>query len=587
VLGLTGGLVGVALGTLGAVAAIPLIERYTGQVFPGLDVRPLELLAILAVGTGTGALAAVLPARGAARQDPVAALHGRRPALRTQRRVPVLAVVVTGAGVALAATGSALALSSAGTPSAYGPTMGGGSDTYLSAGLIAGGAGLALIGLIVLSPTLVALAGRLGRFLPLAPRLALRDAARHRGRSAPAVAAVLAAVSGSVALSLYVAALDDADRRSYGFSLPMASAGVPLQEAVFSLGEEELRSYDADAVARALESTLPVESLITVGMIGSCMGTDCRSAHPVMPPERECPLAQLGRAPTEAEQAAAAEDPRCSPRHGWHRPLLIGTPVGGTDVLEAMTGTASPDAAAALAAGGIVVHDPRYVVDGQVRVHVYDASRQSRAQLDTGEPLEVVTLPAAAGEDAETPYTVFSLAAAERLGMAVEDGVVVAQLTRLPTQAEEDALHAALTAAGVPPDRAVVERGYVSDYGLGLLALVAGAAVITLGAVGIATGLAQVDARPDHATLAAVGAAPRVRRTLAACQALSIAGLGGLLGIAAGFVPGVAFVSAVPSLELILPWRNLLLVLIGLPALAAAVAWLFTRSRLPLDRRAT
>jgi putative ABC transport system permease protein len=116
---------------------------------------------------------------------------------------------------------------------------------------------------------------------------------------------------------------------------------------------------------------------------------------------------------------------------------------------------------------------------------------------------------------------------------------------------------------------------------------VAGAAVVTLGAVGIATGLAQADARPDHATLAAVGAAPRVRRTLAACQALSIAGLGGLLGIAAGSVPGIAFVSAVPSFEMVLPWGNLLLVLVGLPVLAAAVAWLFTRSRLPLDRRAT
>ena len=98
-----------------------------------------------------------------------------------------------------------------------------------------------------------------------------------------------------------------------------------------------------------------------------------------------------------------------------------------------------------------------------------------------------------------------------------------------------------------------VERGYDSEYGLGLLALVAGAGVITLGAAGIATGLAQADARADHATLAAVGAAPRLRRTLAAAQALSISGLGTALGVAAGFVPAVALIAALPGLDLVDP----------------------------------
>mgnify|MGYP006173677701 CR=1 FL=1 len=82
----------------------------------------------------------------------------------------------------------------------------------------------------------------------------------------------------------------------------------------------------------------------------------------------------------------------------------------------------------------------------------------------------------------------------------------------VPTQAEEEEAYQALSDAGVEAYLSI-ERGYVSDYGLGLLALVVGAGVITLGAAGIATGLAQADARADHATLAAVGAAPRLRRT--------------------------------------------------------------------------
>ena len=131
-----------------------------------------------------------------------------------------------------------------------------------------------------------------------------------------------------------------------------------------------------------------------------------------------------------------------------------------------------------------------------------------------------------------------------------------------------------------------VERGYQSGYRLSLLILLLGAAAITLGAAGIATGLAQADARADHATLAAVGAAPRLRRKLAAAQALTIALLGTALGIASGFVPALALIGAVESLNVVIPWGRLAAVLIGVPMLAGALAFALTRSRVPLERRA-
>ena len=54
--------------------------------------------------------------------------------------------------------------------------------------------------------------------------------------------------------------------------------------------------------------------------------------------------------------------------------------------------------------------------------------------------------------------------------------------------------------------------------------------------------MAQADARADHATLAAVGADPRLRRSLAAPQALVIAGIGTALGVAVGFFPALALI---------------------------------------------
>jgi len=174
--------------------------------------------------------------------------------------------------------------------------------------------------------------------------------------------------------------------------------------------------------------------------------------------------------------------------------------------------------------------------------------------------------------------------AAERLGLRPTRTHLLLAFDRLPTTDQEDAARSALRAAGTDASFEV-ERGYVSDYGLGLLALVVGAALVTLGAAGIATGLAQADARADHATLAAVGATPGLRRTLAAAQALAVAGLGTVLGVLAGLVPSLAFIGAIDSLELVVPWLALVEVLVGIPLVAAACAWLFTRSRLPLERR--
>ena len=85
----------------------------------------------------------------------------------------------------------------------------------------------------------------------------------------------------------------------------------------------------------------------------------------------------------------------------------------------------------------------------------------------------------------------------------------------MPTVAEQDRLQATLgSTAGVYVERDPRQRS--DTRSLLLLAVVAG--VITLGAAAIATGLAAADGRADRSTLAAVGAAPRVRRGLSLSQ---------------------------------------------------------------------
>src|SRR5690606_37630502 len=113
------------------------------------------------------------------------------------------------------------------------------------------------------------------------------------------------------------------------------------------------------------------------------------------------------------------------------------------------------------------------------------------------------------------------------------------------------------------------------------------------GATGISVALAAAESRPDLATLAAVGAAPRTRRRFMAAQAGVISGIGTVLGVLAGLALGWVLVMAeryrweVPDHDRVLavPWEAVAGVALGVPLLAMAVGYVATRSRLPVVRR--
>lgn len=480
-------------------------------------------------------------------------------------------MAVTGLGVAVAAIGSLIAVSNA-----AGVSPAGGRTSLFAAGLIAVGAALTQFGLIVCSPAIVGLADRLSRGLPLPLRLALTDASRHRGRSAPAIAAVLAAVTGATALALVAASFDQRDRENYVAAWPAGTAGILLEEFVPTADGGRVRSVEPERVVAAVTPKLPPFRAHEIRSAAGCSSPDgCTSVVPMLPRAQECPLWQSA-SPTPADIAAAERDPRCDPHVTYQGTMLPMTAVGDVGLLRLLAGRVPGEAEEVLASGGVVVLDRRYLTDGRVRMEVSPADGQGVRRLE---------LPAVAVGVANPPIlALHGERVAERLGVRTAPTQLLLAFDRLPTAEEEDAARQAIRAAGydIP---LTVERGYQSDYGLGLLALVGGAALITLGAAGIATGLAQADARADHATLAAVGATPGLRRTLAAAQALAVAGLGTVLGVFAGLVPGLAFVGAVDSLDVAVPWITLAEVLVGIPLVAAVCAWLLTRSRLPLERR--
>ena len=382
----------------------------------------------------------------------------------------------------------------------------------------------------------------------------------------------------SSGLLLYVASQDDHDRRHYQAALLPGQGQVSLH--VYDEAGKP-RRVSVPAVRAALEGALPVRSTSLVRTL-SCSSVDdmssCGWPSFEIPAVNNCPANGAG----VSAQRRYADDWRCASLFDTsgssYATSLRADPVGDARTVQEITGVRSAAAERVLADGGVVVLDRAYLSGGRAKVDL---------SLDDG-TTKAYSLPAVyvAGSPTRGVQAVWSPAAAARIHHVADDDSLLLSFTRPPSKSELKAAHEAIGALGVT-QQVYVETGYHSDYGPGLLALVGGAALVTLLATGVATGLAQADARPDHATLAAVGATPRLRRRLAGAQSWSLALLGTFLGVIAGWCPQSALVWARPDFDVVMPWRALTLTLLVVPALAGVGAFLLTRSRLPLDRRLT
>ncbi|MFF2746313.1 FtsX-like permease family protein [Kitasatospora sp. NPDC058048] len=547
VLGAAGAVVGVVLGTAVVAVLRPWIEQIGGARFGHFAVPPLDLIAIAGIGLATALLAAALPALQAARRSVTAGLTGRDTVRGPNR-------LVTVSGFALLALGAVLAMYGAASVQRDRPGVGGYDTRTLT---VLGGSVIAELGLLLCTPMLIALIGRAAGRLPLGPRLALRDSARHRSRTAPAVAAVMAAVAGAVAIGVYTTSTDAENRRDYRPQAPYGAVQLTSHVEGPRLAEERAE------LEKQLSGLGPRGDL---GQVEYRFCDNCASTVQLKgPPERR----GLGAPPHLA--------------------------AGDATVLHNLFGIHDPAAEQALAAGKLLVFDRALVgADGKA---VMILRGGGGAPLQPGEipkpdlqevPVDAVLVDNPAAADFAQGLALPS--ALPGLGLAARPtGSVWLPATPPDRKAQQRA-----EAAAARLDRfstLEVERGYQPKSDALTLALTGFAGLVVLGAAGIATGLAAADSRQDQATLAAVGAPPRIRRTMAGLQCTLIALLGALLGAVNGFVPAVGLLKsrasgfgAKPAL-ITAPWGELLLIVLLLPVVAGLLAALFTRSRIPLGRR--
>ncbi len=545
-IGLAGSLAGLVLGGAVFFVAHPWFESIAGSRYGALDLRPIELAAIGLIGVAIALLAAVVPSRAAARRNPLAELGEHRARL-SDPRVPI-AIGLTAAllGVLLMVV----------------------AVEQRHAEWIVAAAALVQAGGAILAPLILLAVGPLARRLPLAPRIALREAARNRSRTGPALAAIMTAVAG-VALALVAV-------NSYGAGTANMSAsplrpGQSLAELPASLSDHPKR---IEAVATAVGRELPVDGISRVGIARSASCRRCAGGSGVLlsgaircgqgrarGDVREC----LGEVANETIDA------------GFRVPDSI--LIDNGNALAAISGRSDEGAERALAGGeAAIVFDER-LLDRTGRLWLANEGRSGTKTL-TAVPGHLVR-----GDPHSSISAVLPPRLARAAGLVAVPGLITEPAAVPSIEQVADAEAALRLATG---SVASLETSQIPAVDLPLLGLLGLALIVAVGATTMVTALGASEARHDRATLRALGAAPTVVRRTAAWGAAIIAGIGGIVGVLAGALPGIAAVSVglVQGTDRAhVPWEQLIALAIVLPLAAALAAALITRTRLPLEHR--
>lgn len=553
VLGLVAAAVGLVLGVVAGWALLPLVQRFNREWFGPFDLPWLQLVAITSFGLVSAVLASAVPAWLAGRQDVVAVLAGRRGDRRPRASTPVVGLALLGVGIA-ASTFGALT-----------------SDSGNGAFWIAGAAIVSVLGMILVVPVVVSAVARASRHLPLTARYAARDAARHRTRTVPAVAAVAATVAGVVALGIANASDELQNEKTYLPQAQMGAGFVSWGPEVLP-GEEPPDSAETwGRIEEAVRGVAPeVEVAVLKGPNDRWVDDSYTSVHvEAVDPAEACCLSVYGPQVVVADDASG---------------------LGLDDAMQRSVDHALAAGRAVVFTAGLAGRD-----DVVVRSETWrEGLDEAEVGLDETIPGQLVawddsgTRPAPAG-------AVLPTAVADELGIEA-----VTVTLRLSGDIDRDAeTRIRESVEGVVDNTYLyVERGYQRPPEAVVVLLVLGAlgGVLMLGGTLTATFLALSDARPDLATLSAVGAAPRTRRRVAAAYALVIGFVGAVLGAGVGFIPGVAISRPLTSgfgssgtapdgPFLAIPWLLIAVIVLALPLLTAAVVGLTARSRLPMVAR--
>jgi putative ABC transport system permease protein len=620
-LGLIGGIVGVALGIGASVLALSSISDGSAVSYPGFHVPWAALALVVLVATAIGALVSLLPAITASKVDVLGTLRGSRQVAAIKPRTGVAGLVLAALGITVIVLGSALLggyAKQAGDNGEVNPTV-----LQLLQLLPMVGAVVLLIGLLLTTGWILKGIRAMTAQFGTSARYASNDLIHNRKRFQPVIASVIAtAFVASSALGL-VYSIQKSGEDTYRYRLPKnqivtdpfgwfsdsssgTSGGQPLAyyESLLAKSRAELSSdiRIASAVAPIKDAAI-VPKHVPLSSFGykvdSATGLAELGAEGNQPlirvnPDFLCPwnstspryAEYLKMSLSEQNKLAQSEKYIHCDRYSYLRETIF---IGGESDLSAMLGHDAPsDAVNALKAGHAVVFGKGYETSGKLTLDWYPSGSLlifnaianaggDKAFIDSlPKPVLVKTsvLDAVSVSAVNPDLTVLiPPSTAQKLGIESASGVMYVNYLSPLTVAQTDQLNVDLNG------RYVMDTGYPSDpeFTAWLTLIIAGFFVIV--ATAIALGLAQIESRTDLSTLGSVGAPRRFRANVLSFQAFALTASGTILGSAVGFslITPLMSITYENMFRFALP-QTLLLVL-GIPLVAATMFWLGTPRR--------
>jgi putative ABC transport system permease protein len=543
--GVAGAVAGAVLGFAAWFAYVPALQQATGHVVDAANVPWWAFGTGVVFAIATSVLASRRPAKTMAALPVVAALSGRPAPPKAVRRSALPGVIVFAVGV--------VCLVSAG-----GWTGGGGAGGSKDALLLLAGLVAAIVGILLLAPLAVSvLAAGAGPRLPVAIRIAVRDLVRYRARSGAALAATTFAVFLAMAICLIASIQFGNPLNWFGSNLSSSQLIVYTQQqlgggAVNQLSHAQVahlgRQVDSYAAGLHARSVLPLEnSFVELYQLGTQGPHDHFN----------------GSVYVATPQLLAAYGIRAS----QVRP--------GTDVLTMRPGLASlphteltwGNYGLQSTPGGFTQKDhdlPPCTLSSDC---VADPVMQAVSGLPggTSAPNTVITeyavskyhlQPSTTGWliQAPVPLTATQISAARHLALGYQ--VTVETKTDAPS---------------------------LGDFADGATAL---GIVIALGVLAASVGLIRSETARDLRTLTATGASAGTRRMITAATAAALGLLGAILGMAGALIAVLAWAhSNLSAMFGDVPLADVLILLIGLPLIAAVAGWLLAGHEPPLIAR--
>lgn len=540
--GAVSAVVGTLVGLVAWIAFLPTLQSIAGHRIDRFALPWWAIAAAMVLTFFTAVLAAWWPARAITRISVVAALSGRPPRPQPAHRFAALGGALLGGGIVL------LAFANPGR-----------------AGFIVGGTVATALGLLFLAPLAIRLLASLARRTSVSVRLALRDLSRYQARSGAALGAVTLAVGIASTIAISAA----------GAQSDAGPGNLPSNQMILYVGGGD-SGGDVPALTAAQQQTLAG----AVGQVGASI--HAKQALPLeqaydptgdlMPAHDKGRIACSGA--TCAGAAVSDGYPTASLARVTVRPqgedvsvmnaLYLATP----QVLALygiQQGQINPNAdilSYQKSLGGLQIFAPIF--------KLANAPGGRPDSVGTAHPvLQTLGGLPRYGSD---PGTLITPKAMQSLGLQAIPAGWLLQTDRALTPSQISTARQEAAAGGLfmetrqPKKSLAPLRNWSTTAGI----------LLALGVLGMTVGLIRSETANDLRTLAATGASSNTRRNLTAVTAGALALLGGLLGTAGAYLALLAWHRSDLTPLGHAPVANLVVVLVGLPAIATAGGWLLT-----------